>query len=150
MVADKITMLESCRYEDLAKHSKVFNVSVLNYHLWIYLNPEDVRDAYFLGAEEIGPNANNSTIYPDTFKRESQCWIRVNTGYIDQKIGKHTLKLSFVDRYTDTDFSLYASYFIQNDNPDKPYVYMNSEETSQPAKPCPGPAFGGFTEYTAT
>lgn len=149
MDSDKITMLQSCRYEDLAKHSKIFNLSTLNYHLWIYLNPDDVRDTYFIRALEIGQDADNSTIYPDTFVRESQCWIRVNTGYINRRPGKHTLRLMFVNRYTDTDFSLYASYYIQDDNPEKPYVYMKPAEKEN-TKPCLGPVFGQFTEYTAT
>jgi len=128
MNEDKVTKLEACAYEDLAKHSKVFNLSTLNYHLWIYLNPETVRDAYFIEAEEVGPNADNSKLFPDTFIRESQCWIRANMEYLDLKPGKHTIKLSMVDRFTDTDFSLYASYFIQDDNPDKPYVYMKPKQ----------------------
>lgn len=128
MVADKIMQLESCRYDDLAKYSKVFNKEELEYHLWIYLNPEEVRNAYFYRAKEIGENADNSKVFPDTYVRESQCWIRVNTNYINTKAGKHTIKLMFVDRYTDTDFSLYVSYYIQDDNPEKPYVYMHKGE----------------------
>lgn len=148
-VADAITQLQSCIYKDLPKHSKVFNKDTLNYHLWIYLNPEDVRDAYFIRAEEIGVNADNSTIFPDTFVRESQCWIRVNTSCINQSVGKHTLRFYFVDRYTDTDFSLYASYYIQDDNPDKPYVYMPQEDKEDKKPPHIRPE-SGFTEYTGT
>lgn len=125
---DKAMTLEACHYSDLAKCSKVFNLDATEYHLWIYMNPEEVRTAYFIGAQEIGPNADNSRIFPDTFERESQCWIRVNRGYISSKPGKHTIKLSFVDRYTDTDFSLYVSYFMQVTNPEKPYVYMKPKE----------------------
>lgn len=124
MIEDHITSLEACKYDDLPKYTKVFHKSTLNYHLWIYLNPDDVRDTYFIKGLEIGPEADNSTIFPDTFVRDSQCWIRVNTGFLNNKIGKHTLRLFFVNRYTDTDFSLYVSYYIQDDNPDKPYVYM--------------------------
>ena len=127
MVEEKAMVLEACRYDDLAKHSKVFNLAAIEYHLWIYLNPEDVRDCYFLKATEIGENADNVNIYPDTFVRESQCWIRANTGYIGTETGKHTIKLWFVNRYTDVDFSLYVSYYIQNDNPEKSYVYMKQD-----------------------
>ena len=121
---DKVMSLEACRYEDLAKYSKVFNSDTCEYHLWVYLNPEDVRGAYFVGAVEIGPNADNSRIFPDTFVRESQCWIRVNKNYIGTTPGKHTVKLAFVDTATDTDFNLYISFYMQVDNPEKPYVYM--------------------------
>lgn len=125
---DKVMQLEACTYNELAKHSKVFNSNAVEYHLWIYLNPDDVRDTYFIGAEEIGPNADNSKIFPDTFQRQGQCWIRVNRGYLGDNPGKHTIKLNFVDRFTDTDFSLYVSYYLQVDNPKRPYVYMHQEE----------------------
>lgn len=143
---DKIMSLQSCKYDDLAKYTKVFNLSTIEYHLWIYLNPEDVRDCYFLGAKEIGPDSDNATIYPDTFVRESTCWIRANTAYLNTSIGKHTFRLSFVNRYTDTDFSLYISYYIQQDNPVKDYVYMKQpEEKEIDFTPHSKPAV--FTEY---
>lgn len=129
---DKATTLNACVYEDLAKNSKVFNLTTLNYHLWIYLNPETVRDTYFYKASEIGPEADNSKIFEDTFVRESQCWIRVNMQYLNLRPGKHTIKLDFVERYTDTDFSLYVSYIIQDDNPERPYVYMRKDGASTP------------------
>ena len=147
---DKITMLEACKYSDLAKYTKIFNLATLDYHLWIYLNPQDVRDAYFIKATETGPGADNVHIYPDTFVRDSQCWIRVNSGYLNNSIGKHILKLSFVDRYTDTDFSLYASYYIQNDNPDKPYVYMPQQDEGDVESPTYTTPQRTFTEYKDT
>ena len=58
---DKIMSLNACTYEMLSKNSKVFNVDTNEYHLWIYLNPEDVRQAYFLGAEEKILNKNGFT-----------------------------------------------------------------------------------------
>ena len=122
MKDDKIMSLRACKYSDLAKNVKVFNIDAMEYHLWIYLDPEDVRGAYFNEAKEIGENSECKTIYPDTFVRESTCWIRVNIGYLNSNIGKHIIKLSFVDKMTDTDFSLYVSYYITNDNPDQPYV----------------------------
>ena len=40
-------------------------------------------------------------------------------------------KLMMVDRCTDTDFSLYISYFIQDNNPEKPYVYMHKDTSEE-------------------
>lgn len=142
---DKATILEACSYKDLAKYSKVFNLSTLNYHLWIYLDPGTVRDAYFDKAEEIGVDADNSRIFPDTFVRDNQCWIRVNMEYLNLKPGKHTLQLHFVERYTDTDFSLFVSYIIQDDDPEKPYVYMKEDGASTPV--CDKVCTERFTLY---
>lgn len=129
MSEDKFMTLEACRYDELAKYTKVFNTDECQYHLWIHLNPEDVRGCSFVEAKEIGPNANNSTIFPDTIVRTSQCWIRVNKMWVGTSPGKHTLKFTFVDTSTDDDFSLYASFYMQVDDPEKPYVYM--KETPQ-------------------
>ena len=121
--------LESCKYDDLGKYSKVFNVNEIEYHLWIYLNPEDTRDAVFLKAYECGPNHwEDPTLPLGIFERESVCWIRAVTASLNMEPGKHTYKIMMVDRYTDTDFSLYVSYYIQDDNVDKPYVYMKSSD----------------------
>ena len=141
---DKIMKLEACTYKDLSKYTKVFNKQTAEYHLWVYFNPEDVRNAYFYKAEEIGPNADNSRIFSDTFVRESQCWIRINWLYLNNSIGKHTIKFSFVDRFTDDDFSLYISYYIQDDSPERPYVYMHQEEND---KSMPIPPMPVFTPY---
>ena len=44
---DKIMSLQACIYDELPKYTKVFNADTAEYHLWIYLNPEDVRGAAF-------------------------------------------------------------------------------------------------------
>lgn len=139
-IQDNVMQLEACSYNDLPKYCKVFNTNCTEYHLWIYINPEVAREAYFIDAEEIGPNADNSRMFPNTFQRMSQCWIRANREYLNNSCGKHTVKLRFVNRYTDTDFSLYVSYIMQNDNPEKPYIYMkdtnNSESNSASSTDC--------------
>lgn len=129
MISDKIMILNACSYNDLAKNSKVFNTSEIEYHLWIYMNPEDVREASFLEAYEVSPEIHDSDVHTSIFERESTCWIRAVTRSLNLNPGKHTYKLKMVNKFTDTDFSLYVSYYIQDDNPDKPYVYMNKEES---------------------
>lgn len=138
------TTLQAVRYEDLAKQCKVFNLSTLDYHIWIYLNPETIRDAYMYKAIEIGPKADNSKLFKDTIVRESECWVRANMQYLNNKPGKHTYRLMFANRYDDTDFSLYFSYIIQDDNPEKPYVYMKEDGASTPVS---GVSPAGFTLY---
>lgn len=145
MLSDNVITLQACNYQDLPKYTKVFNTEQLEYHLWIYLNPEDVRGCYFDKAEEVGIDPALLHTYPDTFVRESECWIRVNMGYIDKGIGKHTLRLQFVEKATSTDFSLYVSFYIQDDHPDKPYVYMKKDGASTPTYDWPNES--EFTEY---
>lgn len=123
MNIDNVMTLVASRRADLSRNSKVFNLSSLEYHLWIYLNPKDIMGCTFLGAEEIN-NEEDFETFSAAFERDSQCWIKVTTGLINKSPRLHIYKLNFVDTRTETDFSLYVSYYIQTDNPDKPYVYI--------------------------
>lgn len=137
MLPDRVTTLEACKYDDIAKYCKVFNINEIEYHVWIYLSPDDARNCVFLDAKEISPDPKFDPRFPLTmFKRESECWIRVVRDDLNLNPGKHTYKLSMVDRFTDTDFSLYISYYVQTDDPEKPYVYMKKEEEPWPPCPC--------------
>ena len=55
-------------------------------------------------------------------------WIRIDSCILDTSIGQHTYRFQFINRETDDVYSLYLSYIIQDDNPDRPYVYMNEKE----------------------
>ena len=129
MTQDIMLTLTSCKYSDLAKHSKVINICELDYFLWVYLNPEYVRDAYFLCGSELADDP--LTIYPDTFTRPSTSWIRVKVDDLNKDIGLHIYKFSFVDRTTGDSFSLYANYIIQRSDEEKPYIYMKRNENEE-------------------
>lgn len=117
--------LTSCKYSDLAKHSKVINVHELDYFLWVYLNPEEVRDAYFCYGCELSDNPLPT--FPDTFKHASTSWIQIRTDHLNKEIGLHIYKFSFIDRTTGDSFSLYMNYIIQRSDQEKPYIYMKRE-----------------------
>lgn len=146
---DRAMCLEACHYKDLSKYCKVFNLNSLEYFLWIYLNPEDVRDTYFRGSVEMDPNSNYERLLKGVYQRESQCWLKVNTHLINRSPGKHTVRFIFVDRRTGLDFSLYVSYYMQVDNPEKPYVYMKDSEENKVEynRLLPSERYNGFTLY---
>lgn len=126
-VQDNILTLTSCKYSDLPKYSVVINEKEIEYFLWVYLNPDYVRDASFIGAREVTDDKPVIT-FPDTFVRPSTSWIRMKTDNLNKKPGLHIYKLQFVIPSTDETFSLYANYIIQRSDVDKPYVYMNRTE----------------------
>lgn len=119
-------ILTASTFNDIAKNTKVISERSLDYFLWIYLDPTLVRDCYLFDVVEIDNECNNRT-YPDVFKHDRLCWIKVKTDYISKKPGQHIYKLSFVNRYTDASFSLYVSYIMQTENADKSYIYMDRE-----------------------
>ena len=126
MRSDNTLILTSCSYNDLAKHSKVFNSSQLLDYLWIYLNPEDVRESYFVASNEV--NAESQGSY-DPFERVSTSWLRASVAEINTSIGLHIYRFQFVDRITGDSFSVYANYLMQREDEEKSYIYMKRDQS---------------------
>ncbi len=124
---DNVITLTSCKYSDLAKYSTVVNINELDYYLWVYLNPEYVRDAYFIGASEVTDEVPVIT-FPDTFTRPSTSWIRIKSENLNLTPGLHVYKFMFVEPHSDTSFAIYANYIIQRSDVDKPYIYIERKE----------------------
>lgn len=121
--------LRACSYQDIGKNTPVLNLDQIEYFLWIALDPEITSRCYFYEAAELD-KTDGPIQFPDTFEHVSPTWIKVRTDYINKSVGQHIYRLSFVDRDTDDCFSFFVSYIIQDDRPEKPYIYMNrkSEE----------------------
>lgn len=121
--------LIASKHENMAKNSKQFNLAELDYFLYVQLDPPLSSKWYLYRIEEKMKDGSLKKIpFPNTVKRESPTWLKFATDYINKSIGLHSYKLTFVDRETDISISLWFSYSIQNDNPDKPYVYMEREK----------------------
>ena len=128
MSNEKEIVVNACGYKDLAKNCKIYNKNELEYFTWIYLDPEDVRDATLLDVQEMNDGPTDFRYNHNVIQRKSTCWLRCITEFLNLLPGKHTYKISMINRVTDSVFSLYISYIIQDDNPDKPYKYMKEEQ----------------------
>lgn len=100
----------------------------VEYYLYVHI-PEELCKLYKLfQVDSIAPKhctlPMNQLIQQECFKP----WIRINTAVLDLSIGLHTYKLSMVNTLTNDVVSIYFGYIIQDDDPDKPYVYMKSTE----------------------
>jgi hypothetical protein len=54
-------------------------------------------------------------------------WIDIKSTALNMDVGHHVYKLHFRQKYTNVLSNLFFAYTIQNDNPEKPYIYMNRE-----------------------
>lgn len=57
-------------------------------------------------------------------------WIDVNPGHLDMTPGTHIYGITLVHTTCTEICRLYFTYIIQDDNPEKPYIYMKREEES--------------------
>ncbi len=116
-------------YENISKNSLVINLAELDYFLYVKLEPPLTSQWYLYRIEEKMKDGSLKKMrFPETVRKESPTWLRFKTDFINKEIGMHQYKVTFVDTVTDVSTSLWFAYIIQNDNPDKPYVYMERED----------------------
>lgn len=132
IIAEPKTLIAST-HKDIGRNNKVFNLAELEYFLYVQLEPPLSTVWYMYKVEEKQKDGTLKELAPfqDAVERESPTWLKFRTDFLNKEIGLHVYKLTFVDTITNTLVTLWFSYTIQSDNPDKPYVYMNRKESNQ-------------------
>ena len=132
-----ITQLNACEYKDIVSNTPVFNKDQVDYFVWILVDADILRRCTLYQVDEItdkGPRpANPAAIVPDL-----NCWLRGTFPLMNGEVGQHIYKLMFVEPATDTSFSLYISYIIQDKNANKPYIYMDRSDEDKRCCQCTG------------
>ena len=124
--------LVASSYENISKNSLVINLSELDYFLYVKLEPPLTSQWYLYRIEEKMKDGSLKKMrFPETVRKESPTWLKFKTDFLNKEIGMHLYKVTFVDTVTDVITSLWFAYIIQNDNPDKPYVYMERKEDNE-------------------
>ena len=117
--------LEACAYSDLGVHSVVINLLNLEYEVWIHI-PSFCRGCRLFQIDEFLPeNREAAAVLASARQEPGKPWIRITPHSLNISPAYHSYRLHFINCRTDDVFSLYIAYIIQDDNPEKPYVYMN-------------------------
>lgn len=69
--------------------------------------------------EDISEHASITDNYP---------WIDVLSENLNLDAGTHTYRVTFDNHYSNETMYMYFGYIIQDDDPDKPYIYMEEHE----------------------
>lgn len=67
-------------------------------------------------------------------KKSGHPWMDIIPEFFDWTIGQHMYKFSFVNIYTNETCSAYLTYRSQQDNPERPYAYMDKYRKSEVVK----------------
>ena len=124
--------LEACFYNQLPTYTPVFNLSTIEHFMWVHLPSICIErcGTLFEISEIVDGKSVEVNIYSTITREGNKPWLRLLSSSLNLSTGQHIYKLSFIDKHTDDVFSLYISYIIQNDNPDKPYIYMNRDDNT--------------------
>lgn len=114
-------------HSEFRQYTRIINADDLEYFIWLKIPADISNRCELFQIDEILPNKQEIDYTIFTERECGKPWIKVITEGLNQSIGQHIYKFSFIDRNTDEIDVLYFSYIIQNNNPDKPYIYMRRE-----------------------
>lgn len=129
LIHDEMT-LEACEYKNRSSSTVVINTKTLSTYMYIHLPVECVHLDLFEISQVTAESSSSEDVEVigknDIIKYKDHPWVRIKSKLLDWFPGKHVYKLRFeVPHQINTNsVDYYISYVSQEDNPEKPYVYM--------------------------
>lgn len=124
-MANTCTMFEACSYRDIPKHTPVVNLSDITHKVYIHLSDSSCSHLKLFQIDSVLPNTGECDILDKVIRECNRPWLCISSNYLDLSEGQHIYKLYLIDIYTHDIYHYYVSFIIQNDDPEKPFIYMN-------------------------
>ena len=86
----------------------------------------DLTEIYNLNASEDVDFADKTT------REEHRPWIDIDRDILDITAGQHVYRMTFQKPDCKLKATCWFSYIIQDNNPEKPYIYMDRDEGNTP------------------
>lgn len=110
-------------------NTKIYNSKDFDEIVCVKLPPQMPRDMDLI--EIYNLNASEDVDFADQVTRaEHRPWIDISSSILDLGIGQHTYRMTFAKENCKLKATCWFSYIIQDNNPEKPYIYMDRSEDS--------------------
>lgn len=122
-------IVNACNYHELPKNTPVVNKLQFEPYIWISIASARKKHLIVYEICEILEDNTKDTSNQITKYTCDKCkpWIQIQSEYMNTKVGYHLYRIGFIDPVTDDICYMFFSYIIQDDNPDKPYIYMKRD-----------------------
>ena len=131
MLQDNIftTAIQSSQLSDLPLNTKIYNKEDFSEVVCVRLPDKfprrmELMEIYNLDAQEDLDFADQTT------RDEHKPWIDISSSILDTNVGQHTYRMTFYNLGGKLKATCWFSYIIQDNHPEKPYIYMNRDEGS--------------------
>lgn len=131
MLQDNVftTVIQSCQLSDLPLHTRIYNSKDFDDIVCVKLPPQMPRDMDL--TEIYNLNASEDVDFADkTTRDEHRPWIDISSDILDLTAGQHTYRMTFQKPDCKLKATCWFCYIIQENNPEKPYIYMTRDEDS--------------------
>lgn len=129
MIQDNIftTVIQSSQLSEMPLNTKIYNSKDFSEIVCVKLPPQMPRDMDLI--EIYNLNASEDVDFADQVSRaEHRPWIDISSSILDLGIGQHTYRMTFAKEGCKLKATCWFSYIIQDNNPEKPYIYMKRDE----------------------
>jgi hypothetical protein len=132
MIQDNIftTVIQASQLSQMPLHTKIYNSKDFSEIVCVKLPPEMPRDMDL--TEIYNLNTSEDLDFADkTTRDEQKPWIDIDSTILDTTTGQHTYRMTFSKEGVSLKATCWFSYIIQDNNPEKPYIYMTRDEDSE-------------------
>lgn len=114
-------------YDKLPVNVPIINLHTVAFYLWIGIPHEFNDDFSFVKLSKLisTTSSDEEDITEHADRIRCKPWIRVPSSVMDLTAGQHIYEVEMVNKFTNDPLRLYFNYIIQDDDPPKPYNYMN-------------------------
>ena len=133
MIQDNIftTVIQSSQLSDLPLHTRIYNSKDFDEIVCVKLPPQMPRDMDL--TEIYNLNASEDVDFADQVTRdENRPWIDISSSILDLTVGQHVYRMTFSKPECKLNATCWFSYIIQDNNPEKPYIYMDRSGNNSP------------------
>lgn len=125
MQTNPVFSLDAVQHKDLYTATKIVNIHDFEYYLWVRVDPEISKYYGFYQLDEVGTDVKFDINLSDICSHEpGRIWYRFTSLMLNTKPGQHVYRMHMVNTQSENTISLYFSYIIQREDPEKPYIYM--------------------------
>lgn len=122
-------ILKSCEYKKLNENCEVVNCNEVDEYLIVKL-PFNMSGFKLYDILDVSESPVKTVDFENVRYDEFHPWVDIPWKNLSRISGKHVYKLSFMDMCRKRYITTYISYIIQDDDPNKPYIYMNDRYNS--------------------
>lgn len=107
---------------------QVLNKQTLSEYIYVSIRPHIAQNCALYDVCEVCPKFVPVDYHDFIIPEGHYPWVRVKSSKLNLSIGLHVYELKYVAVDSNATFSLYFAYILQDNEPDKPYIYMNRED----------------------
>ena len=123
------TILQSSKLDQLPLNTKIYNAKDFSETVCVKLPPQLPRDMQLI--EIYSLDSFEDLDFTDFVTRdENRPWIDIKSSILNTAAGQHTYRMTFNRGGVNLTATCWFSYIIQDNNPEKPYIYMKRDEDS--------------------